>query len=107
MPFKSGAAWNGNRKGRPRNGQTVAEKVRQLGGEDGAVYLQVLHSIATDPTGRTADRMTACGLLLERGHGKPAQEIDLRTPDGVQVDGPPLPDVVKRLAVLATALEQT
>ena len=67
----------GNRKGRPKLGLAVAEKVRQLGGDDGATYLEQLHHIATAEHKDVRARLMAIGMLLDRGWGKPLQELDV------------------------------
>ena len=46
MPFKSGDEWAGNRHGRPRVGETVAEYIRSLAGTDGREYIDKLHALA-------------------------------------------------------------
>ncbi|HEX2594744.1 MAG TPA: hypothetical protein VHL34_24790 [Rhizomicrobium sp.] len=79
MPFQKGQS--GNPKGRPSTGQSIAEYIRKLGGEDGKTYVDELHTLGT-----TSDdpriRMMAIGLLLDRGFGRPPQDVTL----GGQVD---------------------
>lgn len=75
MPFKPGN--NANPKGRPRTGQSIAEYIRKLGGEDGKVYVDELHTLATLPHDDPRVRMMAIGLLLERGFGKPPQDVNV------------------------------
>ena len=65
----------GNRNGRPKLAAAVSRKVRELGGEDGGTYLDQLHWIATHDDTRA--RLMAISILLDRGWGKPAQELDV------------------------------
>lgn len=74
MPFKPGQV--ANPKGRPPVGHSLAECIRKLGGKDGKVYAQKLHDIATLPHDNVNARMTAIGMLLERGFGKPPQDVN-------------------------------
>lgn len=69
---------SGNPAGRPRSGQSLAEHIRQLAGEDGQAYVQVLHRLATGLHRDTRARLTAIGLLLERGFGRPPQTVDIQ-----------------------------
>ena len=75
-PFEKGNQL-GYRKGRPKLGLALAEKVRALGGDDGATYLEQLHQIAITPHKDVQTRLLAIGMLLDRGWGKPLQELDL------------------------------
>jgi hypothetical protein len=54
----------------------LAEYIRELGGPDGRLYVDKLHHLAigkhTDPRAL----LTAIGILLERGFGKPPQVIE-------------------------------
>jgi hypothetical protein len=79
MPFKSGDEWTGNRHGRPRVGETVAEYIRGLAGADGREYVDKLHALATGPHKDTKARLQAIGILLERGWGRPPQELDIQS----------------------------
>jgi hypothetical protein len=77
VPFKPGVDWTGNRHGRPRVGETVAEYIRGLAGPDGREYVDRLHALATEPHKDTKARIQAIEILLERGWGRPAQELDI------------------------------
>jgi hypothetical protein len=79
MGFKSGDEWTGNRHGRPRVGETVAEYIRGLAGADGRMYLDKLHALATGPHKDTKAQLQAIGILLERGWGRPPQELDIHS----------------------------
>ena len=82
MPFKCGDEWNGNRLGRPRVGETVAEYIRGLAGVDGREYVDKLHALATGQHKDTKARLQAIGILLERGWGRPPQELDIHQATG-------------------------
>ena len=75
-PFRKGQS--GNPAGRPRTGQSLAEHIRELAGDNGAVYVAILHELAVGRRTNSRTRLTAIGLLLDRGYGKPAQTIDLQ-----------------------------
>ena len=79
MPFKPGDEWTGNRHGRPRVGETVAEYIRGLAGPDGRQYVDKLHAIATGEHKDTKAQLQAIGILLERGWGRPPQELDIHS----------------------------
>ncbi len=66
----------GSWRGRPPTGQSLAEHIRHLGGEDGHVYVGQPHRLATTPHQDTRSRLTAIGLLLDRGYGKAPQAIE-------------------------------
>jgi hypothetical protein len=75
MPFQPGRS--GNPRGRPPTGTSVAEYIRQLGGENGKAYADKLHAIAVGEHDNVNARLTAIGILLERGFGKPPQDVNL------------------------------
>jgi len=77
MPFKPGAEWTGNRHGRPRVGETVADYIRGLAGTDAREYIDKLHAMATGSHKDTKARLQAIAILLERGWGRPPQELDI------------------------------
>lgn len=66
---------SGNPHGRPKLGLSVAERIRQLGGTDGSLYLQELHTLAVEPHDQPLTRIAAIKVLLERGWG-PALLVD-------------------------------
>ena len=73
--FKPGN--NANPKGRPPTGQSLAEYIRELGGENGKVYADKLHAIAVEPHDNANARLTALNTLMERGYGSPPKDINL------------------------------
>lgn len=73
--FKPGQS--GNPNGRPKTGTSLAEYIRKLGGEDGKVYADKLHTIAVETHDNVNARMTAIGILLERGYGSPPKDINV------------------------------
>ena len=70
MPFEKGVS--GNPHGRPPGGLSLAARIRTLGGEDGATYAQLLHSVAMNEDESTKIRLDAVRILLDRGYGKSA-----------------------------------
>ena len=75
---------SGNPNGRPKVGTAVAEYIRGLAGPDGKVLVDRLFAIATyapSENGLVAiepkEQIAALKLLLERGYGKPPQELIL------------------------------
>lgn len=74
MPFKKGN--NANPKGRPRTGQSLAEYIRKLAGQNGKTYADILHNIAVHSEDERM-QVTALGILIERGYGKvPLMDAD-------------------------------
>jgi hypothetical protein len=64
---------SGNPAGRPRRGESLAEKVREL--VDPAEIVEFLAHVMRSSTVGTRDRLQAAKMLLDRGWGKPLQEI--------------------------------
>jgi hypothetical protein len=73
-PFAKGQS--GNPNGRPPTGLAVAEYIRYLAGADARAYVDQLHRLATGEHRDTRARLTAIGILLERGYGRAPQIID-------------------------------
>ncbi len=69
---------NANPRGRPPVGESIAEYIRHLSGANGKVYVDKLHAIATEEHKNVMARMQAIGVLLERGFGKPPQDVNLK-----------------------------
>jgi hypothetical protein len=72
----------GGSPGRPKgvpNRVTVELKtyIHEIAGEDGKAYLDKLHDFATGAHNDAQARLKAIGMLLERGWGKPKEEIEL------------------------------
>lgn len=75
---------SGNPKGRPKgrpNKTTVqvADRVRKLGGDDAAVYLNELHRLALGADDERL-RVAAISALLDRGWGRAKETVELETP---------------------------
>ncbi len=77
MPFEKGQS--GNPNGRPPGGLSLAARIRTLGGEDGATYAETLHRIATNEDETTRLRIDAIKVLLDRGYGRPPEELHIET----------------------------
>ena len=70
---------SGNPNGRPRLGNSLAERIRTKCGDDGSAHVYMLHGIAMDEEQPTRFRLYAMKILLERGFGKPPQEVHVKT----------------------------
>ena len=68
---------SGNLHGRPKLGLSLAERIREKGGDDGAVYVDLLHDIATNPKETTKLRIEAVRLLMQRGFGAIPTEVSV------------------------------
>ena len=77
VPFRMGHS--GNPKGRPPGGTSLAERIRAKCGHDGATLVDLLYGIAADEEQPTRLRIDAAKVLLERGFGKPPQEVHVKT----------------------------
>ncbi len=77
MPFRKGES--GNPKGRPPGGTSLAERIRAKCGHDGATLVDKLYNIAMDDEQPTRLQIDAAKVLLERGFGKPPQEVHVKT----------------------------
>ena len=53
--------------------------IRTKCGDDGAALVNLLHGIAMDEEQPTRFRLDAMKILLERGFGKPPQEVHVKT----------------------------
>src|SRR5687767_5866651 len=78
MPFKPGQS--GNPKGAPKRGCSLAMLVREKT-DGGGLVLDVVLRILLDEAAANKDRLRAAEILLDRGHGRPLQtvEIDAKT----------------------------
>ena len=98
MAFQKGEAWRGNRNGRPKTGQSFAEKVRAAVGDgeklidvwlalavgrlpkldtsqsSNALYVTYMQQLQREASVR--DRIQCSQLLAERGFGKPKEQIE-------------------------------
>ena len=72
-PFLKGTS--GNPAGRPPSGRSLAEYIRALSGEDGRLYADCLHAMATAEDQPARVRIAALAVLLDRGFGKAPQPI--------------------------------
>lgn len=89
--FKKGKS--GNPKGRPR----IVSDVRELARQHTDAAIAVLESIMADETEDARARVAAANAILDRGHGKPQQHIDVATtsPIAVQIITPLTKDLSK------------
>lgn len=79
MPWQKGQS--GNPKGGPRKNDSLAGYIRSIGGDDGKVYADKLHEIATGTHDNVAARLAAINALFDRGWGKPPQDVNLGNQD--------------------------
>ena len=70
---------SGNPKGRPPGGTSLAERLRAKCGDDGGALVDKLYNIAMDDEQPTRLQIDAAKVLLERGFGKPPQEVHVKT----------------------------
>lgn len=70
--FKPG--FSGNVKGRPPELSAVRDLARRYTQD----AIEALVSLMADPATPPAARVSAAVALLDRGHGKPAQSLDMR-----------------------------
>ena len=70
---------SGNLHGRPPVGNSLAEAIRALGGQDGKAYARMLHDIALseDPKVSIKYRIQAAQILLDRAYGRLPQHIEV------------------------------
>ncbi len=68
--FQKGVS--GNPGGRPKG---LQKRVRQACGQDGKALVEMLLKIAHDTEESTRNRLVAIKELLDRGWGKPVQEL--------------------------------
>lgn len=71
---KTGQFLPGNKSGGRRE---LPEELRTAFRAEGPRALDVLVAVMTDPEARTADRIRAAEIILDRGYGKPRQAVDL------------------------------
>jgi hypothetical protein len=57
-------------------GAALAEYVRQLGGADGRLYVDILHALALEATAPPKVRIAAVTQLLDRGYGRRPDELE-------------------------------
>lgn len=69
---------NASTGGRPK----LPEELKQAFREAAPEALAVLREILADKNARPADRIRCAEVILERGYGKPAQEVSLSTQEG-------------------------
>lgn len=77
MPRPAGTAKTGGRQAGTPN--KVTHPIREAAQEYTLDALETLVAIMRDPESPPAARVSACNSILDRGHGKPTQAIDLNT----------------------------
>jgi hypothetical protein len=77
-PFEKGRS--GNPTGRPKGSVGFASRARQKT-RDGRTVLEFLVAVVTNPTERTADRLAAAKMLLDRMYGRADQTLTLEELD--------------------------
>ncbi len=82
-PYRPGQS--GNPSGRPRGGKGLAARIREKT-RDGEELVDLLRRIANGEEKATArDRLTAAGMLFERGFGRPIDiHAEVRVDDETQ-----------------------
>ena len=93
------AGVSGNPGGRPRALHDLQMAARR---HDRAV-LDALVAIALDPAQPAAARVAACREVLDRGHGKPRQAVELT---GAEADPVPIEDARARNLALIEAVAE-
>lgn len=71
MRFKPGQS------GKPGGRSKAVAEVRELARQQTARAIEVLAAIMEDEDVDPRARVAACNALLDRGHGKPTQAVDL------------------------------
>ena len=66
---------SGNPAGRPKRGISLAERVRELVDTDAVI--EFLDSVWRDPTAKLETRVAAAREILDRGHGRAVQALEL------------------------------
>lgn len=92
---------SGNPSGRPRRPQTLerrrsAADVKALAQECGPEAISTLKAIMLDARVPPAARISAATAILDRGHGKAKQEVEIRKPDLTRLTDDEL-DALERL----------
>ena len=85
-PFDKGRS--GNPSGRPKGGVGFAQRARRMT-KDGRTVLEFLLAVVTNTTERTADRLAAAKILLDRMYGRAEQTLTLDQ----ATEGPPVIEV--------------
>ena len=75
MPWKKGQSGN------PGGRSPIIKEVQALAREEGPGALRTLVSIHKNPKASPAARISAAIAVLDRGYGKPMQDITTRTAD--------------------------
>lgn len=82
MPFKPGQPKPAGSGRKPGTGNHATVDVRGLAQAYTAQAIEVLAAIMRDETAPPAARRAAASELLDRGHGRPAQAMELTGADG-------------------------
>jgi hypothetical protein len=73
--FQPGAAWRGNKHGRPRK-PPLPDSIRELARDHAVEAVEVLVHVLNDPTASARDRVSAANSILDRAFGKPTAHAE-------------------------------
>lgn len=73
--FQAGAAWRGNRLGRPRKPPLPAS-ITKLARAHAVQAVEALVGVLNDPTATARDRIIAANAILDRAFGKPTAHAE-------------------------------
>jgi hypothetical protein len=81
--------WQKGRSGNPGGRVKVDPELKAIAREYTQDAIGTAVAIMRNPEARDSDRLKAAEILLDRGHGKPRQELEHSGPDGTDLIPPP------------------